>query len=40
MQEELNQQIDGLKSPWQVAQIELDQVILEIRLKVEQPRGA
>ncbi len=36
---ELYQQILGLSSPWQVSSVELDKASLEIRVRVEHPRG-
>ena len=36
---ELYQQILGLSSPWQVTSVELDKASLEIRVRVEHPRG-
>lgn len=37
---ELYQQILGLSSPWTVADVQLDHVAQEIRVRVEHPRGA
>jgi transposase len=37
---ELYQQILGLSSPWAVADVQLDHVAQEVRVRVEHPRGA